>query len=494
MLKELTEELYGAIEVSTSKVRFMIMAGDGEVVWSRFLKQGTVRGPSGNGRQRPSRWLRRIARLVANAQADGMPLERLAAIGVTCTTPTLVPVDQRNTALNDEAVLWCDTAVCGQPNARCSNVGLRKMAAFAKSDAHLFRNCHHVADATGYVISQLTGSLVSTRAALLQKFAWLGGGQFDTEGLDELPSGLVNAMLQKIPPNVANTGQLVGTVSPLGSERTGIPSGTPIVACGYDSISALPGGGICEPSTALLASLGTSVAFYLCPHPQVESIGQWATGRGLLPGNHYIASGGFEAGMQSIDLIHRVVRLACQVAGDRELEEVAKAGEARFDHHCIALPFGGVPLRAPLAGRCFQTHVMVNAVVPTPEHLLIAMRRGIACYLRYSIEDLRSHGVGVERVHLVGGGTKSPSFCKLVADCCQVPVVRFDASAASVGTAILAEGSLRGQLRMNQRIRQLTTTRTIFSPTERIGFYDEVYQGFHGQLERQMDFVERTSA
>src|SRR5262249_2603552 len=148
---------------------------------------------------------------------------------------------------------------------------------------------------------------------------------------------------------------------------------------------------------------------------------------------------GFEAGMQTIELLHKRMLLTCQAAQkNARLEALVTAAEAREPCTVFALPFNYVPLRPPLPNRKLPTAIFGTnrQVEPSDPEALVAMRRGVSYFVKYSVTDLRSRGVDIDRIHIVGGGTKSPSFCQLVANTCEMPVLSFGSQAAAVGAAI----------------------------------------------------------
>jgi sugar (pentulose or hexulose) kinase len=120
------------------------------------------------------------------------------------------------------------------------------------------------------------------------------------------------------------------------------------------------------------------------------------------------------------------------------LEEVAAQGEMLEPPTTFALPFGGVPLRAPLPEVQLPTAIYSNYHFPSNQAQLVAMRRGVAYFVRYAMDDLLGRGIAVRKLHIVGGGTKSQSFCQLLADASGIPVCIFGSNAASAGAAILA--------------------------------------------------------
>lgn len=424
--------LYAGLDVGTSKVGLAIQnaAGINLVRDSEPLGRPALTS-TGQTVQRPTDWVR-AARTLFDRAARLVRLDAVAALGVTATTPTLVFVDGRGRPIHNEAILWCDTQRRGR--ATPLNAGLQKLAAALALDTELRHRTVSVLDAGNYLCYALTGERTAGAAALSQKFAWTPETGYDARGF-------ARGLTDLLPERVVATGEAVGTLRPRAAARLGLPPGMRVVFAGYDSVASLPGAAICRAGETLLLTVGTSVGLYLAPALRSgAALGPWALRSHLLPHGLRTVAGGFEAGLQSIALLHARLRLTCAAARTGSgLEALVADAERREGAGCFALPFGGVPLRSPLPGVVLPTAIYSEReFVPSEAASLVALRRGVAYFVRYALDDLRARGVAVRRIHIVGGGTKSPSFCRLVADACRLPVLSYGAHAAADGAAALA--------------------------------------------------------
>ena len=75
-----------------------------------------------------------------------------------------------------------------------------------------------------------------------------------------------------------------------------------------------------------------------------------------------------------------------------------------------------------------------------PEHFYRAILEGIAFEQRLAVEQVLNGGVGeFEEYRIVGGGSRSPLWCQIIADICGRPVVTLTSpEATALGAGVLA--------------------------------------------------------
>jgi xylulokinase len=468
--------LYAGLDLGTSKLGLSIVDSSGRLHLTAEVDLPPSRCSRRTGLlvQSPADWIVSSERLFSAARAT-VDTSNIEAIGVTATTPTMTFLRGDGSLLVDEAVMWSDPNRDGPSDPSGRNAGLRKLAAIARIAPALVRDSSFIVDAPNYLAYWLTGSLTTGAPCLSQKMMWTPGGGFDTRYFQVADPAHI---LAKFPQRIVATGEVVGPAARQPAAACHVPGGIPVIYAAFDSVAAMIGSGVNMPSGALLVSTGTSVVFYMVPLAISAGLGPWMPRYHLLPGGKCIIAGGFEAGLQSIRLLHERLKLTCKAQSrSRALERMAARGERKEPASTFALPFGGVPLRAPLPEVVLPTAIYSNTHVPSDETTLVAMRRGIVYYVRYALEDLLRRGVAVSEIRLVGGGTRSSSFCRLLADACGLRVRRLSGNAAAMGAALLAaaadmDAATRGQLIGRRRGRTI-------APTERMrGFYDEGYGYF----------------
>jgi sugar (pentulose or hexulose) kinase len=328
-----------AIDLGTSKVSVAVIDEEGKIVLTaaRDLPRAVTMADGGVV-QKPTVWLATLATLVREV-GKSVPFDRVKDIGVTGTTPTLVGLDEHGQLVEDLAVMWNDTNRRGPALPSGVGVGLQKLAALGGRDPALLGRSAHIIDQANFVAYYLTGLLSVNAATLSQKFNWdrrtgYGAAGFESLGVEEL--------LLKFPRRVLETGEVLGPLKAGPAAKLGLPAGISVVVAGYDSVASLVGGGLFEPSDRMLVTVGTSVGFYLVPQDQqAERSGPWVWRDSLLPHGLKTVAGGLEAGMQTIGLVHRSLRLSCSAAErDGALERLVARAETAEPAETFALPFG----------------------------------------------------------------------------------------------------------------------------------------------------------
>ena len=473
------------IDVGSSKVSVCVLEGDRS--WESQLELP----PAKSGEwmtQRPVDWLRATDHLLGEAHA-GVGLEDVEALGITATTPTFVFVDKSGRPVGENAIMWFDTSRMGRPNGAGTNVGLRKLAAVQCRSPSLIQEAWRIMDAGDFIRFQQTSRLAMSKAVLAQKLAWSPENGFDLDGLQDFETDRITT---RLPLRVVETGEVVGPLRSKAMKRRGLKQGIPVVACGYDTTSAMIGGGIYEPSDSILLSGGTSLGLYVIPTIQNGDLGPWPFQKYMVPGSWKTIAGGCEAGVQSFGILHKKLLLTCRAASrSLRIEAELIDAEQRYPSSTFSLPFGNVPIRAPFH-RVLPTLISTaDTLLPRSVGSLVAMRRGVAYFVRYCIEDLRSRGVQIGRINMVGGVTRSPSFCQLIASVCRLRVYLFGAAAAAKGAAILAAVAQSGVPSAEGFVLGSRRNQKVFEPDcSRLSFYDDGYRVFTSHLRCAMQTTE----
>lgn len=470
------------IDLGTSKVAVSVIDGKGNVVRTaaRELPRASLT-PDGWLTQEPRDWLAIIMALIKEV-GQFVPLNQIASLGITATTPSFAFLNEGGQLVYEKAVMWNDLNRIGPAAPSGLGVALQKLTALAVNKPALINQSRWIIDQTNLVGYYCTGLLSTNAATLVQKFNW-NGSHSNTEGFERFP---IDHLLRMIPDRIVSTGDVLGPLRPHAARTLGLSAGIPVVLCGYDSIAALGGGGLLEPSKSILATVGTSIGLYLIPTDQsLQRSGPWVCRENLLPYGLKVTSGGFEAGMQTIGFVHKKLRLSCKaLQAHAVLEKAVAEAEPLEPAETFALPFGNMPLKAPLSNRRLPTIISWGrGLHPDEITKLIALRRGVAYYIRYALEDLRFRDIGVTRIHLVGGGTQSPSFCQSLASICQMPVLDFGPRAAAIGAAVFAATALTGRASRYDLVRRLRQGRTKYNPDAGLSAtYNAGYQHFVNHL------------
>lgn len=223
----------------------------------------------------------------------------------------------------------------------------------------------------------------------------------------------------RLPQPVPST-TVVGTVTAQAAAATGLLAGTPVVIGGGDGACAGVGAGVVDPGEAY-CYIGTSSWLSISSDaPVIDPAARTVTFHHLHP-TRYCPMGTMQAAGGARDWAWALLReaggdLDDGLALDRGAEGVAPgAGGVLFLPYLMG---ERSPHWNPLARAAW-----LGMAMPTGKaELARAVLEGVALNLGLILETLRAQVQGIERVRLIGGGSRSPLWRQILADCFGLPV------------------------------------------------------------------------
>ena len=426
-----------------------------EVAAGRVVAAGRAAHPPVDpprSEQDPRAWWRALIEALSQCRSR---LREVAAVSVAGQQHGLVVLDGRGEPVRP-AKLWNDTTSAPQAAelvgrlgaagwaAACGSVPVAsftvaKLAWLVRSEPEASARVARIALPHDYLTMRLTGEHVTDRGDAS------GTGWYDTAAgryradLLELVGGRSGPEWMETLPEVLAFDAAAGRVTPSASAATGLPEGIPVGAGTGDNMAAALGMGLRPGDVAV--SLGTSgTAYSVSAVPTHDAAGAVA--------GFCDAAGGF-------------LPLVCTLNATRVTDAMARwlgLDRGRFAAAALAAPAGAggavmVPYldgeRTPnlpdatgsLYGLGFST---------SQAGLARASHEGVVCGLVDGIDALAAVGASVGgRLHLVGGGARSPAYRQITADCWGKPVRVPDAEeAVAAGACVQAAQhvglSLRG--------------------------------------------------
>ena len=253
---------------------------------------------------------------------------------------------------------------------------------------------------------------------------------FDREAMDTVDPQLAERI-----PGLLEAGAPAGRVDAAGAARFGLAEGTLVSAGGGDNMMSAIGSGATRPGTAVV-SLGTSGTVFAQAHqpivdpegliaPFCDSTGQW------LP---------LLCVMNLTGVTEGVVGLTGQ--DHRALTEAARA-VAPGCEGLLWLPYLAGE-RVPDLPEATGTLLGMRPQHLAPGVLYRAALEGTSLNLAWGVERLRDLGLPVDRVHLVGGGSRNGLWREVLAAALGAEVQALDEpESAALGAALQALWTLR---------------------------------------------------
>jgi xylulokinase len=237
----------------------------------------------------------------------------------------------------------------------------------------------------------------------------------------------------RVLPAVFESPDICARVSREAATLTGLPAGTPIVAGAGDQAAGAIGMGITRPG-AVSVTIGTSgVVFAATDRPATDPKGRLHTFCHAIPGRWHVMGVTQAAGLS--------LRWFRDELGNGASYEQLAAEAARVAPGADGVLWAPYLMgeRTPHCDPNVRAALLGLAANHGRGHIVRALMEGVAFSLRDTLSIFAELHVPVDRVHLGGGGSRSPLWRQIQADVygCPVDTVQADEGAA-FGAAILA--------------------------------------------------------
>jgi L-ribulokinase len=408
-------------------------------VIDRELPESGVRLEPEWALQHPSDYIEVLKRSVpAVMRSSGVAKEDVVGIGIDFTSCTMLPVDERNVPLclldewkaNPHAwvKLWKHHAAQHEANLineialsrgesflpryggkQSSEWMIAKIWQILNEAPEVFQKADRFVEATDWVVSQMTGTLLRNSCTAGYKSIWHKRyGYPDREFFRALDPRLERLAETKLRGEVVPLGTKAGGLTEEMAEAMGLAPGTAVAVGNVDAHAAVPGVGVVTPGKLVMA-MGTSICHLLLSEEEKAVEGMCGVVEdGIIPGYY-----GYEAGQSAVGdifawYVEEAVPAYVKEAADREgigvhqwLERKAmtlKPGESGL----IALDWWNgnrsVLVDADLSG------VIVGCTLLTwPEEIYRALLEATAFGTRKIVDAFQSSGLQVNELYACGG-------------------------------------------------------------------------------------------
>ncbi len=426
------------IDVGTQSMRAGVLDITGNFRFVASHDYSPVFSPGNRAEQDPKSWetalfstLSRVGLYLAQ-----QPECEVTAIAITSQRASVIPVDENGTPLYN-ALMWQDkraTAECSDIQEKISmtdlylECGLRldpyfslpKMLWLRKNRPEVWAKTHKLLGVQDYVAYLLTGNYVTdwsqacrTMLLDLRTFEW----NQKLLRLFDLPEDMLCALC---PP-----GGSAGGLSEDYARRSGVvPAGVPVLLCGGDQQCAALALGLFEKGSAT-ANTGTgSFVLGYAPKPTFDRKQRILCSAAAIPGEWIV-----EAGIYASGATYNWVRGQLFDQKDEnnpitfeEVNEQVNAAPPGCNGVIVLPHFSGsaAPYWNPLAKGMF-----FNLGLGTKRsELCRAVLEGIAGEIADNIGLIAENVGEIDHVCVAGGLTRFPTYCQIMADNLQLPVLR----------------------------------------------------------------------
>lgn len=489
-----TRELFLGLDVGTSGVKALLVDAAGDVVASATTPL-TMRTPHpGWAEQDPDSWWEAClasTRQVLEARAGA----GVASVGISGQMHSSVFLD-REGAVTHPALLWCDgrtSPECREITERAggeerlrewvSNPALEgftlpKVLWLRRHEPAAFARTAAVLLPKDFVRLRLTGTLATEPSDASGTLMYdPAHRRWSREIMDAV--GLPLSLL----PDVGESGEVLGRVTPEGAALSGLAVGTPVVGGGADNACGAAGVGAIALGDAV-ASWGTSGTL-LTPtaQPLVDPGLRAHTFCHVAPGMWYLMGVVLSAGGAFTWFRDRFAPdLADRADGDKRLTDEAATAPAGAAGATFLPYLQGE--RTPHRDATLRGAFLGLSLAHSRAHLTRAVLEGVAFALHDSLSILKQLGLSPSALLLTGGGARNGFIRQLLADVFGLPVTTVNREEGpAYGAALLAAVGAGAFSSLDHAARSTLVRAPLLAPHPRAhAEYERLYARFRASL------------
>ena len=454
--------LWLGLDVGTQGTKALLVdvEGQGQVLGRGAAAYGFIEGlQAGHMEQHPSTWIDAVRKATAaalGAAAARVPgasaedvAQRVKGIGVSGQQHGAVLLDGAYEPVR-AAKLWCDTSTAQEAAELSEELGQPIPAGFtapkiryvARHEPGLWQRTQHVVLPHDYVNAWLTGELFTeagdaSGTGYLRSGPIKGAADAYRSDLDSIAPGLAGRVPKLVP-----SGSIAGTLRAAASKCLGLPTATVVSAGGGDNMMSAIGSGATRPGV-VTCSLGTSgTVFGYAAAPLMDPTGAIAAFRSSSEGD------GVEPGhlpllciMNCTGVLNQVCELTGQSHG--ELTDQATRAVPMGSNGMLFVPYM-VGERTPDLPHA-RGRLSGLSTTLSPGSLYRSALEGVSLSLGVGLDSMRSLGMQIDEVRLVGGAAGNPLWRTILASVfgCPVHLVQ-ETETAALGAALQVASAARG--------------------------------------------------
>ena len=487
----MSRDLVIGIDCSTTAAKAVVFDKSGRAIAEGRVPFNLSSPQPGWGEQDPVDWWRSLTMAIESA-CRTIDAKRVAALSIAHQRETFVCLDADGQALRP-AILWLDTRareeIAAYGNAKIHEVTGKppntatswyKLLWLKKHEPEVLARTRWVCDVQAYIVHCLTGRW-RTSYGSVDPMGLLDLRSFALSGELLRQAGLTPEQI----PEIYAPGDQLSTLQDNAAAAFGLTPGLPVIAGTGDGQAAGLGANITAPGAAYL-NLGTGIVsgtFSKDYHWSHE----FRTMSSAVPGTYmpetFIGGGTFNISWfveQFSDISPRPFGLDVSAEG---ILELAAAKLPAGSEGLLALPYLSGAL-SPYWDSNARGLFLGLSARHGKAHLYRAMLEGLAMEQRLSTSGAElALGAPIERMRVMGGGSRSPLWCQIFADILKRPVeVTRETETTCLGAGMMAAAGVGLYASIGEAAAAMSGVRQVYQPDEPASAaYDRLY-GVYRQL------------
>jgi len=439
-------DLLLGIDIGTTNIKAVLATPTGQVVAQAHTGYPIYRPRPNHAEQDPEDWWQGAITVTREVMAIATAVpDQIVGIGISGQGCAVTLIDESGQVIRP-AIIWMDSRAEPQSEIlrqTCADAILQKngkQPAPYNADPVLMWLQQHEPDSitaaqcslttTGYINYRLTGEPVENISDASILFAFdLAKDTWSDELIDAF------GLPRKLYPRVATSHEIIGSLTIIAARELGLRPGTPVIAGGEDTSSAGLAIGAGHPGHAFL-SLGTAGTMYVVEenptiHPQLLAF------RHVLP-NSYLLGGSMAAVGGALSWCRDLLSGHTDFGALTALAAQANPGADGL----IFLPYLSGELQPINDGNARGVFFGLSMHTGQPQFIRAVME-GAAFAIAHNVKIATETGASISEIRAVGGPTRSPLWCQIMADVIGKPIsVLVDNAGAPLGNALLTATGL----------------------------------------------------
>ncbi|RQG86726.1 hypothetical protein EA462_16450 [Natrarchaeobius halalkaliphilus] len=363
-------------------------------------------------------------------ERSGLDPADIAGVGISALHAAMVPVDRSGDPLRPAILYGVDTRTTDEIELLNERIGTEriygvcgnaltfqsvgpKILWYKRNEPERFEQTDQILDATGYIVSRLTGTYTMDNA-----IAGYFHPLFDPTALewnDEMIDAL--GITKDLLPETQWSTEIAGHVTPDAAAATGLTAGTPVIVGTGDAIASLVSVGAVDDGDSIFM-YGTTGVIFTTLDEERRPEGLWSFPH-CLEGK-YTAAGGMATSGAIVNWFKDEFAFE-----ERQLEDDTRSAYELLDEQAAAIDPGSDGLlllpyfsgeRTPITDESARGTITGLTLSHTKGHVYRAILEGVGYGFRHHLEAMREEGVPVDRVRAIGGGAQSPLWREIVSD------------------------------------------------------------------------------
>jgi len=476
------------IDLGTTAVKLLAMDDAGHVIRTISREYPLYMYPDGRSEQEPEDWWKETTKGLKMLTKDLGPV---SAVSFSGQMHGLVVLNEKDKVIRP-AILWNDQRTkpqCDYLNNHIGRMALLNSAAnialtgftapkimwMRENEPKYYKEISKIMLPKDYIAYMLTG-VFATDYSDASGTLLLDVAKKDWSGELMEIIGVTREQL----PDLYHSYDVVGTITPKAAKKTGLSETTKVVIGGGDQAVGAIGTGTIK-SGSCSVSLGTSgVLFVASDKCAVDKAASaihsfcHATGKYHMMGVTLAAAGSSKWWFEDILSIKNY---------DKEQTTIAENLGENYVYYLPYLSGERTPHNDPLARGTF---IGMNATT-TRADMTQAVMEGVAFSLRDILKRIGELGHNVTSARIIGGGSKSPVWCQIVADVLGLKVEKINATEGpAFGAAILALVGAGAYDTIQDACAKLIQVTDTYTPDENISAaysrHYKIYNGLYSTL------------